>query len=395
MPAVEYVRPWLAPYQLAALFGPARYACVEATTKSGKTVGAMAWLTERAWLEGRPGRHYWWLAPIYAQAAIAFRRIRRGLPPGTFDANESGLTIALPTGATLWFKGAENPDGLYGEDVHGAVVDEASRVREEAWHALRSTLTATEGPVRLIGNVRGRRNWFYRLARRAQAGEAGMSYAKITAHDAVAAGVLSPGEVADAERQLPADVFRELYLAEPADDTGNPFGIAAIAACVGPLSDTDPVAFGVDLGKALDFTVVVGLDADGRVCRLARFQRSWLDTIRVVGDLTAGVPTLIDSTGLGDPVVEALQVGRRDASGFKFTQTSKQQLMEGLAVAIQRGQVAFPAGVLVAELEAFEYRYGRTGVTYGAPEGCHDDAVCALALALEQATRPQRRWVPL
>ena len=29
----------------------------------------------------------------------------------------------------------------------------------EAWHALRSTLTATQGPVRIIGNVSGRRNW--------------------------------------------------------------------------------------------------------------------------------------------------------------------------------------------------------------------------------------------
>ena len=33
---------------------------------------------------------------------------------------------------------------------------EASRAREEAWHALRSTLTATRGKVRVIGNVKER-----------------------------------------------------------------------------------------------------------------------------------------------------------------------------------------------------------------------------------------------
>jgi hypothetical protein len=48
-------------------------------------------------------------------------------------------------------KSGEKPDGLYGEDVFAAVIDEASRMREEAWHALRSTLTATRGMRISIG----------------------------------------------------------------------------------------------------------------------------------------------------------------------------------------------------------------------------------------------------
>jgi hypothetical protein len=55
--------------------------------------------------------------------------------------------------------------------------------------------------------------------------------------------------------------------------------------------------------------------------------------------------------------------------------------MEGLAVAIQQGNVKFPDGPLRAELEAFEFVYSRTGVHYSAPVGLHDDGVCALALA--------------
>jgi hypothetical protein len=47
--------------------------------------------------------------------------------------------------------------------------------------------------------------------------------------------------------------------------------------------------------------------------------------------------------------------GGNNFEGFKFSSTSKQQLMEGLSVAIQRQEVRFPAGVVVAELEAFEY----------------------------------------
>lgn len=71
-----------------------------------------------------------------------------------------------------------------------------------------------------------------------------------------------------------------------------------------------------------------------------------------------------------------------DVEGFKFTSPSKQQLMEGLAVAIQQENIRYPAGPIKAELEVFEYESTRTGVKYSAPSGFHDDCVCALALAV-------------
>jgi hypothetical protein len=71
--------------------------------------------------------------------------------------------------------------------------------------------------------------------------------------------------------------------------------------------------------------------------------------------------------------------------GFKFSSTSKQQLMEGLASGIQRREILFPDGWLRSEMESFEYEYTRSGVRYSAPEGMFDDGVCALALA-------RRKW---
>ena len=63
-----------------------------------------------------------------------------------------------------------------------AVSDEAPRCKDAAWHAVRTTLTATKGPIRIIGNVKGRRNWAYHLARQAEAGAPDMYYyARITA----------------------------------------------------------------------------------------------------------------------------------------------------------------------------------------------------------------------
>jgi phage terminase large subunit-like protein len=164
----------MAPYQLAALFGPERYAIVEASTKVGKTTGCIVWLTEQA-MQGRPGQNFWWVSPIRDQAKVVFRRLKSALPSRVYHANETEFTVTLNNQTVIWCKGADHPDSLYGEDVYAAVIDEATRVKEGAWHAVRSTLTATEGPIRIIGNVKGRRNWAYRLARKAQSGAPNMA----------------------------------------------------------------------------------------------------------------------------------------------------------------------------------------------------------------------------
>jgi len=331
---------------------------------------------------GLRGQAFWWISPVYPQAKIAYRRLKRGLPETLYTPNESELTITLVNGAIISFKSAEKPDNLYGEDVYAAVLDEATRMREEAWHAIRSTLTATRGPVRIIGNVKGRRNWAYALARRAEGGEPGWAYAKLTATDAIDAGIIASEEIDQAQRQLPESVFRELYFAEPSDDGGNPFGQEAIRACIGDVSGAPPAVYGVDLAKSVDWTVVVGLDETGAVCRFDRYQWPWEETVRRLAQEIGLTPAIVDSTGVGDPIVERLQRELPNVEGYNFSSSSKQRLMEGLAMAIQTGEVRYPQGVIVSELDAFAYEYTRTGVRYSAPDGMHDDCVMALALAV-------------
>lgn len=394
---IRYDRPWLYPKQREGIFCRERYGLIEASTKSGKTVGCMAWLLEHA-LSGWAGRNYWWVAPVYPQAKIAFRRMKLGLPRSLYQANEGELWIRLINGAVIWFKSAEKPDNLYGEDVYAVVLDEATRMREESFHAVRSTLTATRGPLRIIGNVKGRKNWAFKMARRAEAGEPDMHFARITCYDAVQAGVITQAEVEDARRQLPESVFKELYETVPSDEGANPFGMAAIMRCTVGWYSTQPVhVWGIDLAKSVDWTVAIGLDRQGRVSAWERFQKPWNDTIETLRRVIGPRPALIDSTGVGDPILEALQRQTgTNAEGFVFTAQGKQQLMEGLAHAIQSELIRFPSGPIKDELESFEYTYTARGVRYSAPEGMHDDCVCALALAVRHLhtprAQPARLW---
>ncbi len=165
------------------------------------------------------------------------------------------MTITLSNGATIFFLGSENPDTLYGEDVYAAVIDEATRVKQDSWFAIRTTLTATQGPVRIIGNVKGRRNWAYKLARRAEAGHrANYHYAKLTVWDAVEAGIFPTEEAEDAKEMLPEAVYRELYLAEAADESEAFFQVEHIGVI-------DEAPTDLRLVRTWDFAVTPDADA--------------------------------------------------------------------------------------------------------------------------------------
>jgi hypothetical protein len=71
--------------------------------------------------------------------------------------------------------------------------------------------------------------------------------------------------------------------------------------------------------------------------------------------LPQGVPLLIDSTGVGDPIVESIQAERDDVEGMKFTPASKQDLILGLVAAVQKAEIFYPDGYYTAEMEIFEY----------------------------------------
>lgn len=377
---IKYQRPFIYPYQKAMLDSTARYTVTEAATKTGKTASHIIWLLEQA-LRIKENQSVWWIAPVFAQAEIAYNRMKAQInDKNFFRSNDSKLLLTLPTGAKIQFKSADRPDNLYGDDVFAAVFDEFTRAREEAWFALRSTLTATNGKCKFIGNVKGKKNWGYKLGLRAKAGEPNHEYFKVTAYDAAEVGLITFDEIEQAKRDLPASVFQELYLAEASEDGSNPFGLQFIRQCIYPMSALPAVCFGIDLAKSVDYTAIIGLDQHRQVCHFDRFQNDWRTTIQKILTLP-NVPMKVDSTGNGDPIAEELQTKRGNITGFKFSQFSKQQLMEGLAMDIQQRKISFPEGLIVDELEEFEFEYTRTGVKYSAPAGVHDDCVCALALA--------------
>ena len=325
------------------------------------------------------GEQIAYITPTYKLAKVFFNKLAAALP---FPNNQSNLTMQFPNKGSVEFFTGERLDNLRGRKFHGVIIDEASFIPnlEDGWlNSIRPTLTDYKGWGWFLSTPRGK-NFFYSLYMKQEDGWQSFKY---STYDNP---YIDTKEIDEAKRQLPAPVFEQEYMANPMENAANPFGSDNIKHCIKPISNQEPVCFGIDLAKSYDWSVIIGLDAGGNVCYLDRFQKDWHTTKQTILKLPRK-PMLLDSTGVGDPIFEELQRAGLMVEGLKFTSNSKQQLMVGLQNAIHTKSISYPEGVIVNELEVFEYQFTANGVKYSAPSGFHDDCVMALALAYQNFTQ--------
>lgn len=379
------------PAQAQVLAEAKRFNVLQCGRRFGKTALGVDLLVNAA-LDGQP---VGWFAPTYKILDEAWRDIMAALRDVPRTVDKQQRRIQLCTGGSVEAWTLDHQDPARSRFYALAIIDEASVVRdlEKIWTmAVRPTLTDLKGGAWFLGTPKGR-NYFHQLYVKGQVNEPGWASWRFKTVDNP---FMDADEIEEARRDLPDLAFRQEYLGEAIDDAGNPFGQAAIEACLGPISTLPVASWGWDLGKAIDWTVGIGLDVHGRLAAFHRWQRSWEHTIRDIREIVGtGTRAMVDWSGLGDPIMETITNGRSNIEGFKFSAPSKQQLMEGLAAAIHQRVVGFPkvigthGEVLLHELQAFQYEYTRTGVRYAAPPGAHDDTVCALALAVRLHTQPR------
>ena len=316
-----------------------------------------------------------YITPTYNLARTFFDKLTKVIP---FENNKSELMIRFPNDGSIQFFTGERLDNLRGRKFHLVVVDEASFIPnlEDGWkNSIRPTLTDYKGKALFLSTPKGK-NYFYSLFMKG--GEPDWQSFKFTTYDNP---YIDKHEVDDARNQLPSAVFEQEYMANAMENASNPFGSNHIQECIKPLSPFPVQFYGIDLAKSFDWSVIIGLDEHGDVAYFNRFQKDWKHTREEILTIDRSKPVMIDSTGVGDAITEDLQSQFSHMTGFKYTSTSKQQLMENLASVIHKKDIGFPHGIIKEELDVFEYQFTSNGVKYNAPSGFHDDCVNALALA--------------
>jgi len=360
--------------QRAVLDSPARFRVMMCGRRFGKSL-----ISQNISIEnGLANKKVAYITPTYQLGKTFFQEICKILPEKVYKKNETDLTINFITGGQIRFFTGERLDALRGLKFHLVIIDEASYIAnlEDGWlNSIRPTLTDYKGLAIFLSTPRGK-NFFYSLYMKG--GEPDWESFKFTTYDNPH---IDPSEIDAAKFQLPNVVFEQEYLANPMENAANPFGSEHINACVKDGIAGKAEYYGIDLAKSVDWTVIIGLDKLGQVVHFERFQKDWMQTKEAILRLPKNLPIMIDSTGVGDAIVEELQKKFTQMHGFKFTSTSKQQLLEALANSIQTKTISYPTGLIKEELEIFEYTFTSTGVRYSAPSGFHDDCVIALALA--------------
>lgn len=354
--------------------GHKRFSVLSCGRRFGKSALAVNLLAETT-LTGMPAGYF---TPTYKLLDGTYNECLHALEPIISRKNDHQF-IELITGGRIDFWSLENEMAGRSRKYKRVIIDEAAFVKN-LWlrwtEAIRPTLTDFKGDGFVMSTPKGK-NDFHRMWQRGKSGDKGwVSWQMSTYMNPY----IDPSELDDAKNDMPELAFSQEYLAEFNENVANPFGTIYIQQCTYAISNEAVVCYGIDVAKSFDYTVIVGLDVNGSVCYFDRFQEDWRTTKQRIKNLSYA-PILMDSTGVGDPILEDLQAEGMDITGFKFSASSKQDLMKGLVTAIQQRKIAFPEGPITAELNIFEYEFTATGVKYSAPNGFHDDCVMALALA--------------
>ena len=362
----------------------------------GKTVcAAMEGLASA--MEPRERSMGWVVAPTYDLAEKVFRELV--YISGThlkhrilaLKENEKKLLLRNMSGGISEIRGksADNPVSLLGEGLDWCIVDEAARLKPSIWEGhLTQRLIDKKGWALLISTPRGK-GWFYDLYRRGQGADPDYESWNAPSRQ----NPYLDQKLIESERsRLPERVFRQEFEAEFLEGAGQVFRNVRDLA-TGSFEEAMPgqrYYAGLDLAKVEDYTVLIVMDKQRRVVHLDRFHRlDWsiqVNRIKAATDRYNRPLVFIDSTGVGEPIYEALRRAGVSAQSYPFTAKSKAALIDGLSILLEKKLVTLPrpevAPDLIDELEAFEYSVTDAGaVKTGAPGGMHDDCVIALSLA--------------
>jgi hypothetical protein len=287
-------------------------------------------------------------------------------------------------------KTADNPVSLLGEGCDLIIVDEASRMKPMVWTSfLSQRLIDRDGSALLISTPKGR-GWFWDMWRRGQPG-GDPQYESWNAPSWQNPHLNR--ELIEAERErLPQRVFDQELGGQFIEGAGSVLRFvreAATGEWQAPVPGQSYYA-GLDLAKIEDFTVLVIMNQQRQVVFVDRFHRlDWsLQVTRIQAALKRynDAIVLVDSTGAGEPIYEALREANCYADAYSFTARSKADLINNLSLMFEQRQITLPRVELCPEMidecEAYEYSITENGsVRTGAPGGMHDDLVIALGLA--------------
>lgn len=390
-------RPYQLPFLGAWDSGKKRFVIVW-HRRSGKDKTAFANLPKKMF--ERVGA-YFYFAPTYTQGE---KIIWQGMDKEGFrfldhipkaivrNSNETKMRIELINGSYVQVIGTDKIDSIVGTNPVGCIFTEYSLQDPKAWDLIRPILAENGGWAVFIFTPRGM-NHGWKVLQQAQANPDDWFWQILTVDDTH----VIPQEVIDQERrEMPVDLFEQEYYCKFIEGAGAFFKRVDENLFDGPTELTHKFQLGVDLAKYQDWTVITPFDLESfHVLPQIRFsQVDWnLQKARIEAEARKyRAKVVIDSTGVGDPITEDLIRAGLDIEPFKFTETSRRQLLDHLSLMLAQDRIKVPNDEgLKGELKSMRFSLTEGGkIKVQVPEGLTDDRIMSLALAVWNQFTPQR-----
>lgn len=334
---------------------------------------------------------YYFVLPTYKQAkqVIWDELIKDHLPMEIVDKkNDSELAVYYKNGSIQRFVGSDDPDKHRGVNAVDWVFDEYSEQDPRMWLEIaQPILRENNGTATFTFTPRGR-NHAYKLLQFAKDHEDEWFTTVIPATDTL---VFSDEELRQAKMSMPLALYEQELMCSFVE--GSSAFFRRVEANVWHSITDRPIpghvyTLGVDLAKYQDFTVITPFDLTTfHALPQERFnQIDWnLQKARIEAASLRynGALVRIDATGVGDPVVEDLMSRGIPIEPFKFTEQSRRELLNHLAIYLEQDKIKLPNDEgLIEELNGFQYSLSDTGKLRADSVFDHDDRVMSLALAV-------------
>lgn len=186
----------------------ARFKVVPAGRRSGKTEICKR-IVARVAMFSTGDQRYFLAAPTREQAkAIFWEDLKKMVPPWMVaKKSETSLWVRLLHGPEVWVVGLDKPERVEGRPWDGAVIDECSNVKPDAWEKnIRPALADRRGWCVFPGVPEGR-NHYYDLAERGRSED----HPDWELFHWISADILDPDEIRSAKEDLDEDIYAQEF----------------------------------------------------------------------------------------------------------------------------------------------------------------------------------------
>lgn len=306
--------------------------------------------------------------------------------------HDQEMQLTIKNGSIFQIIGSDKMDNLVGTNPIGIAFSEYPIQKPTVWDFYRPILAENGGWAVFDFTPRGM-NHGWKILQQARQDQEHWFFQVLTVEDTK---VISHEILDQEQKEMPQALFKQEYYCEFLEGAGSFFRRVTenIKEDLGSHVNHQ-FQLGVDLAKYHDWTVITPFCLNCfQVLQQDRFnQVDWnlqKSRIQTAAYKYNNARVVVDATGVGDPIAEDLARSGLNVEPFKFTETSRRQLLDNLSVLIEQNKVGItPDDGLVSELQSMMFTLTETGKTKVAvAEGLTDDRIMSMGLAVWQISSP-------